>query len=247
MSKSIATERIAVISDVHGNLTALDAALAHIRASGIERIVNLGDLVGKGPNSALVIDRCRETCQTILQGNWDAEVARATPSFQPGLWHHEQLGAERNAYLAGLPGSVDMAFGGKRVRFFHASEISPFHRVHETAPRERHRAMFSNTEFTGFGPAPQLVGYGDIHVPYLINFQGFTLFNAGSVGNPLDEPRACYCVLESDGAVPSLTLKFIRLDYDIEAEIALARSMDSPDFEAYARELRTAVYRGRQA
>lgn len=152
VSKSIVTERIAVISDVHGNLTALNAVLAHIRASGIERIVNLGDLVGKGPNSAAVVDRCRETRQTIVQGNWDAEVARATPSFRPGLWHHEQLGPERNAYLASLP-----------------------------------------------------------------------------------------------GAAPSLTLKFIRLDYDIEAEIALARSMDSPDFEAYARELRTAVYRGRQA
>jgi len=244
---SAGPERIAVISDVHGNLTALEAVLDHIRDSGISRIFNLGDLVGKGPNSAAVVDRCREVCEAIVQGNWDADVAKGPPDYLPGYWHHQQLGAERNAFLATLPGCVDVVLAGKQLRLFHASEISPFNRVHETAPRERHRSMFSNTEFTGFGSEPQVVGYGDIHVPYVLNFGGKTLFNAGSVGNPLDEPRASYCVVEGDGSVQSWSLRIERLGYDIEGEVARARRMDIPEFEHYARELRTAVYRGRKS
>jgi predicted phosphodiesterase len=181
--------RIAIISDVHGNLTALDAVLGHIRASGIARIFNLGDLVGKGPRSATVVDICREVCEITVQGNWDAEIAAASdPSWEPGIWHRSQLGQERLAYLAGLPGSFDFLLSGKKVRLFHASETGIFTRVHATDSRDRHRVMFSNTVFTGSVQNPDIVGYGDIHIPYVLSFEDRTLFNVGSVGNPLDMP-----------------------------------------------------------
>ncbi|WP_275693226.1 metallophosphoesterase [Nocardioides sp. TF02-7] len=64
-------DRIALISDVHGNLTALEAVLADIEARGIERVLNLGDYVGKGPRGREVVDRCRERCEVNLLGNWD--------------------------------------------------------------------------------------------------------------------------------------------------------------------------------
>ncbi|WP_240796007.1 metallophosphoesterase [Yimella sp. RIT 621] len=63
--------RIASISDVHGNLTALEAVLAEIGAPGITCIFNLGDYVGKGPRGREVIDLCRERCVVHVQGNWD--------------------------------------------------------------------------------------------------------------------------------------------------------------------------------
>lgn len=238
--------RIAVISDVHGNLTALEAVLADIARRGITRIFNLGDLVGKGPRSAVVVDRCREVCELVIQGNWDADVASGKVSRPGPVWHHAQLGVERNAYLAGLPGSIDYEFGRRLIRFYHASQVSPFHRIYETAPRQVHREMFSNTEFTGAGPQPEIVGYGDIHRPYVVSFEGRTLFNAGSVGNPLDIPLACYVILDaSEGAAPApWGLSVVRVPYDIEAELAVARDMDMPDLDHYARELRTAVYRG---
>jgi imidazolonepropionase len=69
-----ALEQIAVISDVHGNVTALEAVLADIAARGITRIVNLGDLIGKGPRGAEAIRLCRQACEATVRGNWEAGV-----------------------------------------------------------------------------------------------------------------------------------------------------------------------------
>jgi predicted phosphodiesterase len=243
------TERIAVLSDVHGNLTALEAVLTHIEASGIRRIFNLGDLVGKGPRSAEVVDRCRAVCEVIVQGNWDALVSQGQDPDQPVReWHRAQLGEERLSYLAALPGSFDFMLSGRSVRVFHASHTGIYDRVHETGPRGQHAAMFRNTPFTGDGREPDVVAYGDIHTAYAVNFDHRTLFNAGSVGNPLDIPLACYTVIEGVfgcEAVHPWSLQFIRLPYDIDGEIAVAEASGMPDLDHYARELRTAVYRGR--
>lgn len=234
---SNSSERTAVISDVHGNLTALEAVLEDIAARGIGRIINLGDLVGKGPRSAEVVDRCRETCEVVVQGNWDADVSSGTRQHATSRWHHRQLGPERNSYLANLPGSHDCIIAGAPARFFHASQVSPFQRIYENAPRQVHQDMFSNTDFTGHASQPRLVGYGDIHKPYMLNFDGQTLFNAGSVGNPLDQPLACYCIIDAGsgpGQPPSWTLQFVRVAYDIDAELAFAKASDMPDFNYYA-------------
>lgn len=243
-----ADERIAIISDIHGNLTAFETVLAHIRASGITRIFNLGDLVGKGPRSAEVVDRCRDVCEVIVQGNWDHGITIVPEQASPvGDWHRAQLGAERLSFLGNLPGSFDFVMSGRRARVFHASQTSAYDRVYETGSRDQHNAMFSNTPFTGFGATPDIVGYGDIHTAYVRNFGNRTLFNAGSVGNPLDIPLACYAVLEGKfGAEMShpWSVNIVRLPYDIESEIAVAEACDMPETGHYARELRTAVYRG---
>ena len=109
--------------------------------------------------------------------------------------------------------------------------------------------MFSNTEFTGMETIePDVVGYGDIHRAYVANFQRQTLFNVGSVGNPLDITQASYAILE--GTYDSqrediFAVHLIRVPYDIELAIQQAQSEDMPEFEPYARELRTATYRGK--
>jgi protein phosphatase len=237
------------MSDVHGNLTALEAVLAHIRESGIERIFNLGDLVGKGPRSAAVVDRCREVSEIIVQGNWDAQISEGPDPDRPvRQWHRAQLGGDRLAYLGALPGCFDFMLSGRRARIFHASQLGIYDRVHETGTRQEHRAMFANTPFTGFGEEPLIVGYGDIHTAFVLNFEGRTLFNVGSVGNPLDIPLACYAVLQGTyeaEAVHPWSLHFVRVPYDVEGEIAVAEVSGMPDLGYYASELRTAVYRGR--
>jgi diadenosine tetraphosphatase ApaH/serine/threonine PP2A family protein phosphatase len=101
----------------------------------------------------------------------------------------------------------------------------------------------------GGAATPDVVGYGDIHGAYLEADEGLTLFNAGSVGNHLDAPTAVYVVLEgvvdSPGPGP-FSITFIRVPYDLEAEIGLARELGMPDVEAYAVELRDGIYRGNQ-
>lgn len=241
-------DRIAIISDVHGNLTALDTVLGDISSRGISRIFNLGDLVGKGPRSAEVVDRCRDVCDIVVQGNLDALVSEGPDPENPVRhWNRAQLRAERLTYLASLPGSFDFWFSGRRARIFHASQRGVHHRVHETGTRQQHSDMFTNTAFTGFDREPQIVGCGDVHTAYALNFENKTLFNAGSVGNPLDVALACYAILEGRYGAQEphpWSLQFVRLPYDIEAEINVAEVSGMPTLDHYKSELRTALYRG---
>jgi protein phosphatase len=244
-------DKVAVISDVHGNMPALEAVLADIRQRGIEPIYNLGDLIGKGPDSDHALDVCRDVCQVVLRGNWDEGIL--LPQEKPALiWYQEQLGPERLAYLAGLPNAFDFWMSGKRIRLFHASQTGVYDRVYPWQPREVHEAMFTNTAFTGMtGPEPDIVGYGDIHTTYMHTLpgRGKLLFNAGSVGNPLDFPLASYVILSGrlgSEADDAFSIEFVRLPYDIEATLARAKQLNAPDFDVYSVELRTAVYRNRQ-
>lgn len=243
--------RIAVVSDVHGNTTAFEAVLADIEARGISRIVNLGDLVGKGPRGSAAIALTRERCEVTVRGNWDTFIARTETQLWPAAqWTHDELTADDRTWLLDLPNAHDLLISGQHVRLFHASQVSEFHRVNHDHTAEEFRAMFTNTEFTGDAPAPSVVGYGDIHGTYLEVDLGLTLFNAGSVGNPLDAPGAPYVVLEGEidsaesGGAAAVSITFVRVPYDVEAEIAVARDLGMPDVDAYALELREQVYRG---
>ncbi|WP_417308281.1 metallophosphoesterase family protein [Devosia sp.] len=237
------TERIAIISDIHGNLPAFETVLADIAARGIETIYCLGDVIGKGPDGAAAVDLCRAHCIATVQGNWDANAAEGYdhPSYH---WNRPRLGRERLDWLGALPGTVEFVLSGQRVRLFHASQQSPFHRVHQYDAFENHAAMFENTDFTGHGPTPDYVGYGDIHIAYVKSFRHKCLFNVGSVGNALDIPLATYAVLEGDTGPAPLSLSIIRLPYDIELATRQAEASGMPDLEDYADELRTARYRG---
>jgi protein phosphatase len=72
--------------------------------------------------------------------------------------------------------------------------------------------------------------------------------NVGSVGNPLDEPTASYVILEGDpegDRTAPFSVQFVRIAYDVEAEISVAEQLGMPEADAWAIELRTAIYRGR--
>jgi predicted phosphodiesterase len=240
-------ERIALISDIHGNMPALDAVLADIEHRGISRIFCLGDLVGKGPHGDLAVDICRARCERVIKGNWDDGMGQS-PNANPVVpWHQARLGPERLAYLNALPAAIDFIMSGRRVRLVHASPQGVYHRVRQTDPPDALDAMFASTPFTGFGFAPDVVGYGDIHSAYLRTYRHKMLFNVGSVGNPLDLTLACYAILEGapggDASTP-LSITFIRLPYDIERAIREAAAEGMPDLAPYADELRTARYRG---
>jgi protein phosphatase len=182
-------DQIAIISDVHGNVPALEATLRDVRRRGIERVF----------------------------------------------------------YLRSLPNVVDLTISGRRVRLFHASQRSVHFRIRQNDPPDTLLTMFENTIFTGEGPSPDVVGYGDIHEAFVRNFPLKTLFNVGSVGNPLDIPQASYAVLEGWLGAHEATpfgIALVRVPYDIERAIQDAVEAGMPSAEPYARELRTAQYRG---
>jgi predicted phosphodiesterase len=243
-------DRIALISDVHGNLTALEAVLDDIDARGITQIFNLGDYVGKGPRGREVIDICQQRCGVNLLGNWDDDLPNPDSRYQSEAtaWWLAQLSPGQGEWLRGLPFSHDYVMSGRRVRLFHASATSVHRRVRFDHDEEEFLGMFANTPATGDGPEPTVVGYGDTHDPYYeVDRWRRTLFNTGSVGNCMDDPTPVYVIMEGvfgSATEAPFSLQFVRVPYDVESELAVARAMGMPELEAYASELRHGIYRG---
>ncbi len=244
-------DRIAVVSDVHGNMTAYEAVLADVAARGITTVLNLGDVAGKGPRGSAAVALTRERCAVTVRGNWDDFLPRPDPDKNPAsVWWYEELTPDDRAWLLALPLVHDLVVSGRRVRFLHASAESVYTRVRRVHTDAEFDGMFAATELTGPGPAPSVVVYGDVHDAYLKTVEGRTLLNVGSAGNPLDEPVPSYAILEGvlDGTADDpFGIQVVRVPYDVEAEIEVARALGMPELEAYAVELRTAVFRGLHA
>ncbi|WP_338540563.1 metallophosphoesterase family protein [Paenibacillus tundrae] len=241
-------ERIAIVSDIHGNMTAWEAVLNDIRSRGLKRIFCLGDLVGKGPDPVQVVDRVRETCEQVVRGNWDELVAvnRDNENF---TWQADKLGQERLDYLANLPFSHQFELSGRTVRLVHASPQSVYHRVQPWDELDKRIAMFDAPANEPELGQADIIGYGDVHNAYLQHLNGKVLFNVGSVGNPLDIPQASYCILEGESnrdINQAINIQFVRVPYDIEQEVRVAQQAGVPALELYIREIRTGVYRGLQ-
>jgi protein phosphatase len=255
-------EPIAIISDIHGNITALNTVLNDIQARGLKNIICLGDLVGKGPSPRDCVDRIRELQIPTVIGNWDLIVASATENNNHNIqhaleWQREQLGSERLAYLHTLPYHFDLERHAGLVRLLHTSPKGLWDRVGMRAVfsgrADLLAGMFTATEHTGMdAPMPQAVGYGDIHTAFVLNLPGYvpelapvkgkTLFNVGSVGNPMDMPKPVYAVL---GGGAGLEVNLIRVPYDFEHECRVAVESGMPDLEEYLEETRFARYRPR--
>lgn len=237
-------ERIAVISDIHGNMPALEAILEDIKSRNIERIFCLGDLAGKGPSSAEVVDKIKENCEVVIKGNWDYYMSEEKDK-EVLMWHQKRLGVERLKYLKDLPVYIEFYISGKLLRLCHASPNDLFHRVYLTTEQSKRMKLFEATPTLNV--EADVVGYGDIHSAHIDNFKGRTLFNVGSVGNPLDIVQASYGIIEGemdDKNIRPFTIALIRVPYDIELAIYQANSTDMPDKEAYINELKTGIYRG---
>lgn len=213
--------RIAVVSDVHGHLVALEAVIADLDGQGPDVIVQGGDLAVIGPRPAEVVDLVRELGWPGVQGNtdemlWNPDVRdvqeRRAPKIRDWLgvlfdrlapWAHERLGAERVAWLRRLPEE----WRHEDVLVTHASPGDLWRAPMPDAVDHELAAAYA-------GRQAGLVVYGHIHRPYVRPLPGLTVANSGSVGLPYDgDWRPSYLLIE-DG-VPSVR----RVEYDVERGI----------------------------
>jgi len=239
-------ERIAIISDIHGNMPALEAVLADIKNRSMERIFCLGDLAGKGPSSAEVVDIIREYCEVVIKGNWDYYLSEQEDN-EVLRWHQKKLGVERLKYMKELPIYKEFYISGKLLRLCHASPNDLFHRVYLSTEQSQRMKLFEATPTLNL--EADVVGYGDIHGAHIDNFRGKTIFNVGSVGNPLDIIQASYGIIEGeldDRDERPLAISLVRVPYDIELASDQANSSDMPEKQEYINELKTAIFRGRK-
>ncbi len=256
------SQPLAIISDTHANLTALEAVLADIAQRGLKQMVMLGDVAGKGPRPAQVLDRLRDLEIPCLFGNWDELLVRPLqpdalpemPSMTQSLaWQRDQIGLERLEWLQCLPYALDVQRHAGLVRLVHASSHGVWTRVRENDPLTSFYGLFDATQKVGLdAPTPIAVGYGDIHTTLLRHLRSFPemnpslrgrmVFNVGSVGNPLDSNQSSYAVLHGSS---QLEVSFIRVAYDNELECRVAMRSGMPQLEEYLEETRTGMYRPR--
>jgi len=236
----------AIISDIHGNLEALQAVLADIKAQGIDEILCLGDIVGYGPNPRECIDQVQQHCQICLLGNHDQGALFDPEGFNAGaeraiFWTRKMLetgdarGAElRWEFLGELP---RMHKDGDFL-FVHGSARNPLNEYVFPEDIYNQRKMESI-----FALVPKYCFQGHTHIPGVfteelnffspeeLDFQyqltnTKVLINVGSVGQPRNgDSRASYVVLD-----PPL-VQFRRVDYDFEA--TAAKIYDIPDLDNF--------------
>ena len=228
--------RIAIISDIHGNLTALKSVLKDIEKRGVDRIFCLGDLVGKGPRGSECIQLVKKHCDKVIRGNWDVFIRDETDN-EIIKWSQSRLTDENFNYLATLPFHIEFELNGKLIRCFHASPRSVFERI---APEyhtiEKCLSLFQNSEETESQHSkrtPDIVFYGDIHITLLRSYEIGILCNVGSVG--LDLIDATYVIV--DGSYGTNSINFVRVPYDREAELRAARELGMVGYEQYYKEI----------
>jgi predicted phosphodiesterase len=221
--------RIAIISDIHGNRLALDAALEDMRGDGIDQIVCLGDAIQGGAQPAETVARLRELGCPVVMGNADAWLLTGVETGAEGPaseqlraareWSLAQLSEADRAFIAGFEPTVEIGLpGGRPLLCFHGSPRSFDDFIFpETTEEEAQRLL------GGFGAAA-LAG-GHTHLQQLRRVGDALFFNPGSVGRAFArhqpagrfrfDPWAEYAVLSI--AEGRMGLEFRRAPLDIAA------------------------------
>jgi putative phosphoesterase len=223
--------RIAVISDIHGNLPALESVLDEIDRERPDLIVSCGD-VASGPMPAETIDRLM-TLNNIrfVSGNADRglidEFDGKPQGEMPGPfrdWCAQQITRRQRDFLAGFESTVRVegVDGLGRVVFCHASPRNDMDVFTAETPDARVRALMAGVD-------ADLVMCGHTHMQFDRNVDGLRVANAGSIGMPSGVPGAYWAMLGPD-------LEMRRTDYDREAAARRIRAKDWEDAEKFAAE-----------
>ncbi|NCG18292.1 MAG: metallophosphoesterase [Rhodobacterales bacterium] len=229
--------RIALISDIHANLVALDAVLADIRARNVDRIVCLGDIVDLGPEPVATLHRIRDLGCDYVTGNHDPLIG--PPPGPPNVvamtrWVTDLLSADDLAFLRGGSPQITIDMNGRKLLCVHGSPLSFDHNLLSTTPDVVLDRWLAGTDFD------TLVA-GHTHVQMLRRRGAQTLVNVGSVGAPYMEcfqgppprmlPWAEYATVETrDGMLES---HLHRVSYDIDLMKRRTLASGLPDAKSW--------------
>lgn len=258
-------DRIAIISDIHGNLEALKSVLEDIRERNIDRIFCLGDIIAKGSHSQECVNLVKENCEVVIKGNCDeyftsnidlstktqAEVDRI-------IWNKSKLNEGAKKYLNTLPYCYEFYMSGRLVRLVHAhpEKINKF--VGNIDKLDRLYELFLPSLHTISDKKADVLIYGHIHTPYIQKIYNRMIMNTGSVGNAIDVFRndekdgdiknttvANYLIIsgifDSKNIDEKISYELVNVPYNIYKE--LEDSNDNIEFESYEEEIKNGKYR----
>jgi len=236
-------KRLALISDIHGNLPALRAVLADIDGrANIDAIYHLGDLTGYAPWPNEVVSLLRERAIPGISGNYDSTVAtnykhcgcRADTPHDEELshlsfeWTRIHVTPETKKYLGTLPFRLDIRpFGGHvsgpTITLVHGNQT--LNTVYVTEDRSD---AFLEKMAKDLGSRPEdVICFGHTHKPWHRLVERVQFVNTGSVGRPKDgDPRAGYVLLTTEGA--AVRVEFVRVAYDVDEAARGIRDSELP-------------------
>ena len=212
----------AVITDIHANLPALEAALERIEQLGIERIYCGGDLVGYGPHPNEVCALIEARGIPTIYGNYDYAIGRDLEDCGCAYVdpHDRELGQRSvdwtlvktnrpsKDFMRGLSFDLRFELGDQRVRLVHGSPRKVNEYLFEDKPARTFERIASDADC-------DVLVFGHTHQPWIHEYGGVLFVNCGSVGKPKDgNPRAAFAVLDPDADGP--TARIERVDYDAE-------------------------------
>jgi putative phosphoesterase len=220
--------RVAALYDVHGNLPALEAALAEVDEAGVDLVLSGGDLL-LGPQPVECLDRLRERGATFIRGNCDREVTGGTGWDDPlwgerVQWTARRLSEKRLEFVRSWPEVVSLEVDGlDRVLFCHGSPRSDEEIITAITPPKRLDPMLD-------GVRERVVVCGHTHVQFDRKVGDRRLINAGSVGLPYEGEAgiACWALLG-----PDVELRSAR--YDVGLAVDALRATGYPDDDGAVR------------
>lgn len=233
--------KIGLISDVHANLFALEAVLAHAGSMGVKQFWCLGDYVHFNAFPDEVVKTIRKLDAISIYGNIDLAVLNARKLVykknasdipeeeKPILWTYQQLTRKNRNFLNDLPMKKRIKIKGNRFLLIHGSPAGYDDPLFVDTPEDRLRelAKLTNAEFV-------LVGH--THRPFVREVEGTTFINPGSVGKPFDgDPRACYAILKVKE--DQVSVQQYRVEYNLEKMIRAMKDADLPENYIQAMEL----------
>ena len=217
------TDPVAVITDIHGNLPALEATLARIYELGIERIYCGGDLVGYGPHPnevCAVIELCEIP---TIYGNYDYAISRNLTDCgcayltqydrdlgqQSVEWTLAHTNQHAKDFMRNLTFDLTFEIGDQTIHLVHSSP----RKVNEYLFEDKPACLY---ERLAAAETADVLVFGHTHKPWVHEYGGIVFVNCGSVGKPKDgDPRAAFAVLTFLG--PGVAVAIERVAYDAEA------------------------------
>ncbi len=208
--------RIALLSDVHGNLSALDACLADLESQGgADAIVVAGDLCLDGPKPKKVLQRLEEIGATCIRGNTDRYLYEDSPerTFEPGeaaqiAWTRREIGERWLSWLKVLPFALRIGEDDNQLLVVHANPRSDDEHIWPDADDASLQRLVGEESAAA-------IAFGHLHIPYARMWRGKLLVNVSSAGLPKDgDPRAGYAILtEREGG---WQVKHRRVPFDVK-------------------------------
>lgn len=205
--------KIALISDIHGNMPALNAVLADAKSINVEEYLFIGDYLTDGPYTNEIIDKVKDYSEYVICGNREKYLINYNPNDKaykqtmPIIWTYNNLSKESLEYIKSLKDNICYEFDGVKINMLHIPEFNNIDKNGITSIPDIDK-IFYNTN-------SDIEVFGHTHKPLYYKREKKYIINPGSVGLPLHgNPNVQYCIIEIINTI--IEVYFRECSYDVK-------------------------------